>query len=162
MVKYFNLIPTSNSMWTSKKVYNYIENYLPSLKITICLKEFCSVNLSFILSSFLLIILVFSFLSCMSNVTRVSELFILVYTFGFLSCMPNVTVSLNCSFLFTPSVFSELFIFVYTFSFLSCVPNVSRVSELFLLVYTFGFLSYVPNVTCVSELFILVYTFCFL
>ena len=97
MVKYFNLIPTSNSMWTSKKVYNYIENYLPSLKITICLKEFCSVNLSFILSSFLLIILVFSFLSCMSNVTRVSELFILVYTFGFLSCMPNVTCVLELS-----------------------------------------------------------------
>jgi hypothetical protein len=140
MVKYFNLIPTSNSMWTSKKVYNYIENYLPSLKITICLKEFCSVNLSFILSSFLLIILVFSFLSCMSNVTRVSELFILVYTFGFLSCMPNVTCV------------SELFILVYTFGFLSCMPNVtvslncsflftpSVFSELFILVYTFGFL----------------------
>jgi hypothetical protein len=33
------------------------------------------------------------------------------------SCL-HLLFSLNCSFLFTPSVFSELFILVYTFGFL--------------------------------------------
>jgi hypothetical protein len=50
-----------------------------------------------------------------------------------------LSVSLDCSFLITPSVFSNVYLFV-CFRPVSCVPNVVSVSELFILDNTFSFL----------------------
>jgi hypothetical protein len=66
---------------------------------------------------------------------------VLIFFFVFVLCRvyPMLSVSLDCSFLITPSVFSNVYLFV-CFRPVSCVPNVVSVSGLFILDNTFSFL----------------------
>jgi hypothetical protein len=61
--------------------------------------------------------------------------------FVFVLCLvyPMLSVSLDCSFLMTPSVFSNVYLFV-CFHPVSYVPNVTSVSVLFILDNSFSFL----------------------